>query len=253
MALQQTRKANGKKSRLPSYDVSFESFRTQALMIPTERVLPFRADVNVVVANIKKGVESLFGPHGDAERGARVSALQEALPKLDLKKVLELTDLGRALVAAAERVAAPLVVEINQKLEIVRNLREPLLRTAIVLAGKGLLPKNEVIALQSGTDKIGLANDGVELATMFQANAAKIHGMHPFTPKELSTLRATSEWILERLSPERTSVTRAKRTPAEDLCDRLWTMIVERHSDLRVIAYYQHRDDFESRAPKLAP
>jgi hypothetical protein len=49
----------------------------------------------------------------------------------------------------------------------------------------------------------------------------------------------------------RVEVKKKEKTAAEDTRDRLWTLLLRRHPDLRKVGYYFHRDDFESVTPRL--
>ncbi|MEO5726107.1 MAG: hypothetical protein ABI134_21400, partial [Byssovorax sp.] len=48
----------------------------------------------------------------------------------------------------------------------------------------------------------------------------------------------------------------AKKAPAarrddEDLRDRFWTLLVERHPELRVMGYVLFQEDFDAKVPRL--
>ena len=73
-----------------------------------------------------------------------------------------------------------------------------------------------------------------------------------FTNEEFEALRVASEWLLDNLTPDgaRRPVERTRNDAAE-MRDRLWTLLLRRHSDLRAIGYYFHRDELEEFTPKL--
>jgi hypothetical protein len=64
-------------------------------------VIPCPADVGPAVASADRGVIAVFGPPGSPERKAKVAAMRDALPELPVKKVLDLPNLGRALMLLA--------------------------------------------------------------------------------------------------------------------------------------------------------
>jgi hypothetical protein len=230
-----------------------DRFRAPALKIREEAVQPCRADVWVAHANIQQGITSVFGAPEDPVRKDNIKAIKSALPELSVKKVLELPDLSHVLMLAAGRVAPPASTgEIDAKLAVVRDLREPVLMTAEVLALKGILSKEVVAKIRSGSGKYDTASDGAALYALFTANAGKLKGLHPFTDEELERMRAASQWLLDRLTPGGARPKAPpKKSEAEVLRDRLWTLVLERHGDLRVMGYYKFRDAFEKFTPKL--
>lgn len=157
--------------------------------------------MRLAFANVRIGVAAVFGDEGTPERKKLVAELSKALPELRVKKILELPELGRALLLAAQKVAPAPTGEIAEKLAIVQKHRAEMLDSAELLAKKGLLPKDAVAAIRAGTGKIDMADDGVALVDLFEKNAAAIAGKHPFTPADLEELRAASEWLLDRLAP----------------------------------------------------
>jgi hypothetical protein len=197
----------------------------------------------------------VFGEPGSPERKANIAELREALPKIAMKAVLELEDLARALVVAAGKIVTPASTgEIDEKLGVVRALREPMLTTAEVLAGRGILPVDIVAKIRQGTGKYDMASDGEGLARLYRDHAAAIAGKHPFTLEELERIRSASEWLLDRLTPAgapRPPAAGKKAFGPEDIRDRFWTLVVKRHSDLRLMGYYRFRDELDLYVPKL--
>lgn len=228
-----------------TYHACYKRFAPLAAEIPERDVEVCRADVRIAFANVKRGVQAAC---------ADPARIRRALPELPLDDVLELPDLGRALVFAATRVTARPASsgEIEAKLALVSELREPMLALAETLAKRGLLPKDVVAEIRAGTGKYDLASDGMALAHLYDEHAEALCGKHPFTREELEQLREASEWLLDTLTPDGARRPVAKqRGEAEKVRDRLWTLLVRRHADLRKIAYYFHGDAFEDVAPKL--
>ncbi len=213
----------------------------------------YRADVRIAAYNIKLGVESIFGSGEDkAERVAKIKSIAEQLPKASTKKALELPEIARALVLTAQKVTPAVSTrEIEAKLAVVAGLREPILRAAELLAGKGHLPEAEVAKIRAGTGKFDQASDGVALVLLFSRNEAKVSGKHSFTAEDFTTLREASEWLMDRLTPAGAKKAPAARRDEEDLRDRFWTLLVERHPELRVMGYVLFQEDFDAKVPRL--
>ncbi|WP_437932177.1 hypothetical protein WMF37_24005 [Sorangium sp. So ce291] len=228
-----------------TYHACYKRFAPLAAGLPDRDVEVCRADVRIAFANVKRGVQAAC---------ADPARIRRALPELPLDDVLALPDLGRALIFAATRVTAKPASsgEIDAKLKSVTELREPMLTLAETLAKRGLLPKDVVAEIRAGTGKYDLASDGMALAHLYEEHADALRGKHPFTQEELDQLREASEWLLDTLTPDGARRPAAKqRGEAENVRDRLWTLLVRRYADLRKIAYYFHGDAFEEVTPKL--
>ncbi|XXT17259.1 hypothetical protein WME94_44240 [Sorangium sp. So ce429] len=228
-----------------SYRACYKRFAPEALALPDKQVELCRADVRIAFANVKQGVGAAC---------ADPARVRKALPELPLDEVLALPDLGRALVFASTRVTARPASsrEIEAKLKIVAELREPMLSLAETLARRGLLPRDVVAEIRAGSGKYDMASDGMALAHLYEEHAEALRGKHPFTREEFDQLREASEWLLDNLTPDgaRRPATK-QRGEAEAMRDRLWTLLVRRHAELRKIGYYFHGDAFEDVTPKL--
>jgi hypothetical protein len=230
-----------------------EKYRPLAAKLATDRVQVCRADVRIAAYNIKLGVDSIFGSGEDkTERNAKIKSIEEQLPKLSTKRALDLPGIARALVLTAQKIT-PVVStgEIEAKLAVVASLREPILRAAELLAGKRYLSETDVAKIRAGSGKFDQASDGVALVLLFAQNAANVAGKHPFTAEDFTTLREASEWLMDRLTPAGAKKAPAGRRDDEDLRDRFWTLLVERHPDLRVMGYVLFREDFDAKVPRL--
>lgn len=245
-------KANG-AGKAAAYADPIERFRKAALKLREDKVQPCRADVRVAYANIRQGVTAAFGATEGPVQKANIKLLQAALPELSVRKVGELPVLGQALMLAAGKVAPPASTgEIDEKLAVVRELREPMLTMAEMLAQRGLLSREVVANIRSGSGKYDTASDGAALYALYKENAAKLKGLHPFKAEEFERLHTASQWLLAHLTPGGARPkTPSKKRDAEDMRDRLWTLVVERHAELRVIGYYKFRDAFDTHTPKL--
>ncbi|MGK3959257.1 hypothetical protein WMF38_40205 [Sorangium sp. So ce118] len=228
-----------------SYRACYKRFAPEALALPDREVELCRADVRIAFANVKQGVDAAC---------ADPARVRKAMPELPLDEVLALPDLGRALVFASTRVTARPASsrEIEAKLKIVAELREPMLSLAETLARRGLLPRDVVAEIRAGSGKYDMASDGMALAHLYEEHADALRGKHPFTREEFDLLREASEWLLDNLTPDgaRRPATK-QRGEAEAMRDRLWTLLVRRHAELRKIGYYFHGDAFEDVTPKL--
>jgi hypothetical protein len=230
-----------------TYKDHYEHFLPIAQKLTEAEIEPCRADVPVALANVKLGIKAVLG---DKDQIARA---KEHLPKLPIDDVLDLPDIGRALLFSlgkvVTRAASP--GEIEKAIKEISGPREQLLDQAEILAKRGKLDKQRVAQIRAGSGKYDMARDGLDLVELFTENAAALKGEHPFTIEELEKLRATSEWLLENLTPGGARVETRTKAAAEDARDRLWTLMLKRHPHLRVIGYYFHGDDLDAHVPKL--
>ena len=228
-----------------SYAACYSRFAPEATKLPVSDVVICRADVRIAFTNVKHGINAVCA---DPDR------IRDALPRILINDVLALPDLCRALIFANTRITGrpASLKEIEAQLAVIREPREQMLQVAETLAAKKLLPADEVAAIRAGSGKYDMASDGVALVRVYGEHAAAVRGRHPFTNEEFETLRVASEWLLDNLTPDgaRRPVERT-RGDAADMRDRLWTLLLRRHSDLRAIGYYFHRDDLEEFTPKL--
>ncbi|XXT15241.1 hypothetical protein WME94_33820 [Sorangium sp. So ce429] len=228
-----------------SYRACYKRFVPEALALPDSEVELCRADVRIAFVNVKQGVEAVC---------ADPARIRKAMPELPLDQVLAMPDLGRALIYASTRVTARPASsrDIEAKLKIVTELREPMLSLAETLAKRGLLSREVVAEIRAGSGKYDMASDGMALAHLYEEHADALRGKHPFSREEFDLLREASEWLLDNLTPDGARRPAAKqRGEAETMRDRLWTLMLRRHADLRKIGYYFHGDAFEEVTPKL--
>jgi hypothetical protein len=237
----------GNPPKQRTYKESYDHFLPVAMQLAEAEVQACRADVPVALANIKLGVKAVCG---DAAAVARIAA---HLPKIATEDLLGLPDLGRALYFISGKVVsrAVSVGEIDKALKEISSPREQMLSQAEILAQRGHLDPDRVAKIRANSGKFDRAKDGVDLVELYAEKAKELKGLHPFTQEEFDKLGATSEWLLDNLTPDGARKETKKRTALEDERDRLWTLVLKRHPALRIVGYYFHGDDFEAYTPKL--
>ncbi|APR80907.1 Hypothetical protein A7982_06254 [Minicystis rosea] len=234
--------------KTPSFKQHYERFLPRAQALSEEEVQICRADARVAFVNLKAGVENVLGSD------EQVAFVEKHLPEIPLADVRALPDLGRALIFATGKVVGRVASarEIEAKLAAIREPREQMLDVAEVLAKRGKLDKDRVAKIRAGSGKYDSAHDVVTLVDLFVENATALAGQHPFTAKELDHARVDGEWLLEHLTPEGARVEKAKtKGAAEDVRDRLWTLIVRQHRALRKIGFYLYEDELDRYVPRL--
>ena len=230
-----------------SYHDALAHFRAEAAAVPADQLQICRADPRVVLVNLKLGIKSTLATE------EQIAFVQEHLSKIALKPLLDLPNLGRALIMAVSDVVrhAASPGDIQAKIDFIRDPREQLLSLAEVLAQRGKLDKDKVAKVRAGSGKYDMAHDVVILVGMFRESAAKLAGLHPFSDEELGKYLSAGEWLMENITPDGARVEERKKTEAEHTRDQLWTLIVERHAALRKIGFYLHGEEIDRHVPKL--
>ena len=237
----------GKTLKQRTYKESYDHFLPIAMKLADAEVQPCRADVPVALANIKLGVKAMCG---DA---AAIARIVEHLPRIPIKDLLDLPDVGRGLYFISGKVVSRVASagEIAKALNEISGPREQMLSQAEILAQRGVLDKDRVAQIRANSGKLDMAKDGVDLVELYAEKAAELKGLHPFTQAEFDKLGEKSEWLLEHLTPDGARKEARRRSAVEDERDRFWTLVVQRHPSLRAAGYYFHGDAFDADTPKL--
>ncbi|KYF63784.1 hypothetical protein BE11_25880 [Sorangium cellulosum] len=193
--------------------------------IPTDRAEICRLSVDIVRANVDRGVKAIL-PH--------IGLVREKLPLCPIDDVLELPSLALGLVAAAGRiVAAASEREIEARLEKYRPMRDLTLRQLEIFADLKLVPRQRVAAIRRGSGPVDSARDGVDIAGVFHELAASLDGKHPFSPDYLAVMAEHASWLLVQLRPRGAQQRSSERSSEAIVRDQFWTVIRQRHEHMR--------------------
>ena len=231
----------------PSLHKSYEEFVAEALRLPHEQIMGLKLDVNLIYVNVQQGVQSVQ-PHLDR--------LRAELPKLNVNGFGKLTTLAEALLYAhAESVRLALPVkraEIDSKLGELLRLREAMLLQAEVFALVGIVPESLVAQIRSGTGMFDAAQDGVALADLYGAYRGQIAGKHPFAESQIARIAELGHGLMKVITPDgaRASVSSAA-AKAMDERDRIYSLLLQRHGELRRAGYYLFGDEIDEKVPTL--
>ena len=231
----------------PSLHKSYEEFVAEAISIPREKITGLKLDVNLIYVNVQQGVQSVQ-PHLDR--------LRAELPKLNVNGFGKLTTLAEALLyshAESLRLSLPVKrAEIDSKLSELLRLREALLLQAEVFVLLGILPESLVAQIRSGTGMFDAAQDGVALADLYGAYRGQIAGKHPFSDAQIARVAELGHALMKVITPEgaRASVSSAA-VKAMDERDRIYSLLLLRHGELRRAGYYLFGDEIDEKVPTL--
>ena len=231
----------------PSLKNSFDAFLAEANLLPKEKVVPLKVDVNLVFANVQQGILSVQ---------PQMTRLRSELPMLNVDGLMKLPMLAEALLYAhgeAIRHSQPVKrAEMEAKLVELQSLRESMLLQAEVFALVGLVPEARVAQIRAGKGLFDAAQDGVALADLYGAYRGQIAGKHPFSDAQIARVAELGHALMKVITPEgaRASVSSAA-VKAMDERDRIYSLLLLRHGELRRAGYYLFGDEIDEKVPTL--
>ena len=232
---------------MPSLLAHYAAFLPEAMKLPREQVQGLRGDVTLAYANVEAGVKAVQ-PH--------LSRLKTALPELDVGRFATLPALAAALLHATDEAARlwqpARKAEIDAKMARLSALREPMLVIAEGLALLGLLPQGRVARIRSGRGAFDVAQDGVALADLYTEYKTRLAGKQPFSDAQIAEAAQLGQELMRLITP---AGGRAPANPegerATDARDRLYTLLVQRHAELRKAGFYLFGEEADERVPTL--
>jgi hypothetical protein len=228
----------------PNAQVAYERYLTVASNLSSSVLVQFRgADLALARQNAQEGLDAI------APMRTRIA---HELPGISLGTLSELPDIVLAVQFAVRHAdTAPAASDIASNLSAAHALRGTLLTIADGLARAGLLPAEDVKRIKKGTGPIDAAADCVDLSTLFSKHEKKISGKHAATAQMLKSANEVGSYLLSTLKSSRAKEKKAVNGPALEARDRLWSLLVQRHKDLRRVGYYLWDESFNEHVPAL--
>ena len=223
----------------------YDRFVAEAKALPGE-ILKYPGGALRAYRMAKRGVDAV------KKLGARV---KKSLPDFDLARALLMPEMALALLFASRRVdrrqGSP--GTIGKSLEQASKLRSLLIKSADALAESGDLPARDVEKIHEGKGPIDLAQDCVDLAALYRRFAHAVVGKTPVTPAQVEEAAKVGSALLTMLQPEGTPAvgTATELSDAVDVRNRLWTMLVTEHKELRGAGAYLFKDKVDAHIPLL--
>ena len=232
---------------MPSLAAHYAAFLPEAMKLAQEQVQGLRVDVALVYTNVEAGVQAVQ---------RHLSRLKTALPEIDVGRFATLPALASALIYATEqavRLSQPVrKAEIDAKMARLSALREPMLVIAEGLALLGILPQDRVARIRSGRGPFDVAQDGVALADLYTEYKGKLAGKQPFSEAQIAEAAQLGQELMRLITP---AGGRAPANPeaerATEARDRLYTLLVLRHAELRKAGFYLFGEEVNERVPTL--
>lgn len=222
---------------------AYEHFLPDAEGLTAEEVRPLRADASLAYHNVKTGMDALL----PLEKRIAVE-----LPKVNLKSLRSLSDLALGVVFAVAQVDRGADGSMAVLLANARTIRDVLLASAEALAKSGVIPARAVEKIREGNGQIDTAQDCVDLGALFLKYAKEVKGKTAVTAAQVKAAAELGTELLKRLRRKGTKRTAsASVTAAVDTRDRLWTLLVQRHQEIRRAGMWFWGDDVDAHVPPL--
>lgn len=227
-------------------EAAYVRFLPNAQQLDATAIKPFRADASLAYHNVDAGVKAVTAARSELD--ARVRSI-------DWTAIAALPDLALAVCFAASQVAtaAPPATGIAEKLALARKLRTVLITGADALAAAGLLPAAAVAKIHVGQGPIDTANDCVDLAALFRKHEQDIRGRHAVTKAQLAAAATVGSDLVTLLRPKRAraGTKPVVLTDAISARDRLWTLLIRGHTELRRLGAFHWIDEVNEHVPQL--
>lgn len=206
-------------------------------------------DVDLAVANVELGLASL-----SPEVQARIG---RALPEQDLAVILDLGRLANTVGYLARQSPATVdpVLPKGKIREIIKRgwvLKEIISPQLDVLLHAGLLPADEHARLVVSRGPIGLANYLIDSVAAFTHHEESFAGKVQVPQAVLDEAKELGDLIKKHVRPKKSAKAEPPaRSDRAKLRDQLWTLLCQRHAELRRIAGYIWLDKAASKVPGL--
>jgi len=203
----------------------------EARALDGSRLVPFKADALLAYYNARVSDESMAGAQESLRRKA---------PWAERARLTGLASVALAVVAATARVDrfVPAARGVAGKLARARKLRKLFLRTMQAAAEAGVVEERRVERIAKGVGAPDSVQDLADLAAMYREKAAELKG-HTFVTADLlaeaETLAGELQGLLRPKGARRTGSSQELKDALE-LRARLWTLLVQRHTEARELA-----------------
>jgi hypothetical protein len=223
----------------------YEKFYPLAVALPRDQVQSLNALPALVLRNLEIGV--------DAVR-TELDRVRTELPAVDVDALLELPAIGGGLAYSSALIVTPVSrQEIAARLARMLPIRREAINAADTLVRRGMLPGDLVKAVKQSVGRIAIALHTVALANLFLEHWEQIHQDQGLTREEIEQLRVDAEYLVRNLTPKGGRKPRSAPAPVTptQVRDRFYSVIVQRHEQLRRVATYLWGTDADAHVPKL--
>lgn len=228
-------------------EAAFEEFIGEARTLAIALVLAFKGNASLAVHNVERGVKAVM-PHRD---------VIQRLPGIDPYRIERLPNLALALAfahAVVQRAAGIKASgETQKQLSRAAVLRRAMLLSLEACAEAGLVPAAEIKPIRAGKGPLDMTGDVIALVALFRKYENVLKGNTPVTREILHEASEVATALQMALKPAGTPTLKEARSLKEMESDRnrLWTLLVNGHSDLRKVAGFLWGDGASKHVPAL--
>ncbi len=210
------------------FERAFVRYRAMAEHVPDAQVQPMRADLGLALHNAVQGVSWVES----------FSMAVTSLPGMDPAVLVQLPMLVGATMIADKRIRCGPNPELRALMKEGRELRCLLLSSAMALAVAGVFPEHQVARIRKGRGAIDVASDLIDLAMLYRNHTAA-HGQSPVSRAQVNRSAELGTELLQQLKREYARKgTGQEQRNAILLRDKFWTLVMQRHEDLRRCASF---------------
>jgi hypothetical protein len=203
---------------------AYKHFLPRAQALSSDAIKACTAEIALARHNVELGLAAIT-PHLDA--------VQARLPRLAISSLLDLRAIGLALSFAADRLASTPEGVQEKCLDRLRFMRNLAFHQLEIFAYLDLVPGDRVQSIRRGPEPVDTCREAIAIVALFAEFTISFTGKHPFTTAQLDELREQGHWLLGTLRSRSGGVIQVWREPATLTRDRFWTLLVDRHDELR--------------------
>lgn len=228
-------------------EAAYLRFVEEARALPADQVIVCRANVALAYHNVKRGVDAVWEKRDVVAK----------LPGIEAKRIFELPELALGVAHAADLAARVGDKEPNKQYASLvsqgHGKRRLLLASLDACAEAGLVPKNEIAPIRRGSGPLDLVGDLATLVALFRKYGDVLKHKTPVMAKDIEEASEIETALRQLLKPKGTPVAKAASTPeqAVDDRDRLWTLLVRGHADLRRVGGFLFGAALSEKVPAL--
>jgi hypothetical protein len=219
----------------------------EAKRIAPEHTQTFMAEIDLVIANVRRGAESL----GNAR-----SLIESQLKQYDASLATRYSAIATALGKAVAQVAYAekgVNLELAQALERMWPIRKRLLATAELASLNGLIPSKTFEKIVQGRGTIDASKDVLELVDLVRKHWETIGQRWGVSKDDLDAATAVAETVRKHTKPARARpMTDAQLKAARLHRDRLFTLLANTRTALwKAAAVAFGEDEIHEKFPAL--
>lgn len=228
-------------------EAMFNEFIAEAGALPEAEVVAFKGNASLAFHNVDRGVKAVM-PHRET---------MERLPGIDVGHIERLPNVALAMVFAHNVTQRGAGVqssgETKRLLSQAAASRRLMLLALETSAEAGLVPHAEVKPIRAGSGPLDMLGDVNACIALFRRYEAALAGKTPVTKDHLREASEVSAALQSALKPAGTPTLKQARPlkELEDERNRLWTLLVRGHADMRKVAGFLWGEDASKHVPAL--